>query len=343
MSVRIAGAAAAYLMPLLCLLGFAPSRSLAVDAAVTRGNICADDPQTRPALIEAYEPTRLGYTKQADDVGFLDFTISVKAQLLRSVFCDWFDSGGLRLHLTFTGRFGFYVRTRDSSPVIAKEYNPKLLLRWIPDPQSVTHRTGQDRKQMSEYTEYLDFAYAHSSNGQSIDSLDEYQVQAQQVGSARYAFDYISRGWDYLEVAGKATFAGGRLSQGALSLYPDVKFFLRHGLFQGVPEESHSWEQGSNLRPRHAFDGLDATVEYWPLASASCSEGFFCKAGLRFAVKYTTGYDPVARYNTVRGEFGFLAIGLPFNIWVQDGYMNSLARYYLKTRSIGLELRFAQF
>ena len=60
-------------------------------------------------------------------------------------------------------------------------------------------------------------------------------------------------------------------------------------------------------------------------------------------MKYTTGYDPVARYNTVRGEFGFLVIGLPVNIWVQDGYLNSLARHYLKARSIGIELRFAQF
>jgi hypothetical protein len=321
----------------------APSRARAMDAGVARSNICADDPQGRPAIIEGYEPTRFGYTKEADDVGFVDFTLSVKAQLFRSVFCDWFKSGGLRLYLTFTGRFGFYVDTRESSPVIAKEYNPKLLLRWIPDPQSTTQRTGYDRTQIVEYTDYWDFAYAHSSNGQSIESLEEYQIQAEQVGSPTYALDYISRGWDYLQITGKTTFAGGRLGQGSLSLYPDVKFFLRHGLLQKVPEEYHSWEQDSNLRPRHAFDGLDATLEYWPLATASCSEGFFCKAGLRLAVKYTTGYDPIARYNTVRGEFGFLALGLPLNFWVQDGYMNSLARYYLKTWSLGFELRFAEF
>jgi hypothetical protein len=330
-------------MALLCLLALAPSRSLAMDAAIARGNVCADDPQARPTLIEAYEPTRFGYTKQADDVGFVDFTISIKAQLFRSFFCDWFESGALRLYLTFTGRFGFYVGTRYSSPVLAKEYNPKLLLRWIPNPQSTTQRAGHDRRQVNEYAEYLDFAYAHSSNGQSIDSLDEYQIQASQVGSSTYALDYISRGWDYLEVSGKATFAGGRLGQGALSFYPDVKFFLRHGLLQKAPEEYHSWEQDADLRPRHAFDGLEATLEYWPLANTPCTEGYFCKAGTRLALQYTTGYDPIARYNTVRVEFGVLLIGLPLNIWVQDGYMNSLARYYLKTRSIGLELRFAEF
>ena len=35
--------------------------------------------------------------------------------------------------------------------------------------------------------------------------------------------------------------------------------------------------------------------------------------------------------------------GLPLNFWAQDGYMNSLARYYKKTGSVGIELRFAEF
>ena len=345
MAELIARAAAACVLPLTCLFVSTPSRSLAMDAAAARGNVCTDDPHNRSPLIDAYDPNTLGYTKQADDVPFVDFTISIKAQLFRSFFCDRVGGERSRLYLTFTGRFGFYVSTRHSSPVIAKEYNPKLLWRWIENPQSTIQTTGYDGRPEKQYKGYLDLAYAHSSNGQSIDSLQEYQAQSAQVGSPTYALDYISRGWDYLEVAGKATFAADALGRGALSLYPDFKFFLRHGLIEGVPEEYHSWEQDTALRPRHAFDGLDMTLEYWPLAKASCSdhEGLFCKAGLRFALTYTTGYDPIARYNTVRGEFGFLAIGLPLTIWVQDGYMNSLARYYLKTRSIGFELRITQF
>jgi hypothetical protein len=204
---------------------------------------------------------------------------------------------------------------------------------------------GYDRKPVKQYAEYVDFAYAHDSNGQSVDTLEEYQIQAHQVGNPAYALDYVSRGWDYVQVAGKKTWSGGPLGSGSLSIYPDGKFFLRHGFLQGVPEEYHSWERDSSLRPRHAFDGLAALIEYWPFAQTTCKvpDGLFCISGLRFAVKYTTGYDPVARYNTIRGEFGFLPIGLPLTIWIQNGYMNSLARYYRKTSSVGLELRFAQF
>jgi hypothetical protein len=62
----------------------------------------------------------------------------------------------------------------------------------------------------------------------------------------------------------------------------------------------------------------------------------------RFFVQYKTGYDPVARYNTIRGEFGFQVYELPIAFYAQDGYMNSLARYYKKAHSFGIELRFAE-
>ena len=66
-------------------------------------------------------------------------------------------------------------------------------------------------------------------------------------------------------------------------------------------------------------------------------------SSLRMELKYTTGYEPIARYNTVLGELGVNVFGLPVTIWAKDGYMNGLARYYKKTRSLGLELRFAEF
>ena len=308
-----------------------------MDVAVARDDPC-DDP-----AIQGYEPNKFGYTKQNDDVWFLDFTVSIKAQLFRGI-CRHFQ-GKDQLYLTFTGRFGFYVATRPSGPVVAKNYNPKLLWRVIPDTQSTTTSTGVDRKLVQEYTEYFDFAYAHDSNGQSIDSQEEYDIQASQLGNATYARDYISRGWDYLQFAFKDTYAGLISKSTRISIYPDFKFFLRHGLLQGVPEEYHSWEQGSTLYPRHAFDGLSATVECLPFATEISHDPMNTpwKATIRVAFKYLTGYDPVARYNTFRGEFGFSAFGVPLNLWIQDGYMNSLARYFTKTTSAGIELRFAQF
>ena len=313
-----------------------------MDVGVSYGDPC------REPSITAYEPNRFGYTKQSNDVGFVDLTLSIKAQLFRAL-CRHFN-GESQLYLTFTGRFGFYAGTRHSSPVIGKNYTPKLLWRIIPETESTTKSTTVDRKAVSEYTEYFDFAYAHDSNGQTIDSQELYDIElnrqaASPHGNPDYAKDYISRGWDYLQFTFKQTFNEAPLKTSRLSIYPDFKFFLRHGLIQGVPEEYHSFEEDSQLRPRHAFDGLSAVVECFPYGSeiSDNPERTPWRATVRVAITYLTGYDPIARFNTFRGEFGFSAWGLPLNVWVQDGYMNSLARYYTKTSSIGVELRFAEF
>ncbi len=312
------------------LLGTSPAG--AIDAGVRQGSDACQEP-----MLEVYEPITFGYTKQGDDVPFVDFTISVKAQLLRNLLCHHFN-GKSRIYLTFTGRFGFYFGTRHSSPVIARDYNPKFVWRLVPGSgpgTSTTQQTSeQDKqdKQIEEYSEYLDFAYAHDSNGQSIDTLEEFQIETAQLGDSHYALDYVSRGWDYLEVAGKKSF-----HDGALRVYPDLKFFLRHGFLQGVPEEYYSWEVDSTLRPRHAFDGVGVTLDYLPFKPTRL------KSGLRLSLKYTTGYEPVARFNTVRGELGFDLWGVPLTVWMQDGYLNSLARYYRKTTSGGIEFRLVEF
>jgi len=308
----------------------------AADVGVAHSG-CEDVDARWPPSLEGYEPTRFGYTKQGDDVPFIDFTVSIKVQLLRSPFCHWFPRDTVRLYLTFTGRFGFYLGTRPSSPVIAKNYNPKLLWRWIPDPEStLSAETGGRRR---EYKSYFDFAYAHDSNGQSISTAEQYDGLVRQVSNPNYALDYISRGWDYLDFATKQAFSG---ETARVNIYPELKYFLRHGLLQGVPEEYHSWEGGSPGQPRHAYDGILMEVDYLPYAGRSSNSPRWDDT-LRLALKYMTGYEPIARYNTVRGEIGLTVLGLPLNLWAQDGYMNSLARYYFKTTSVGLEVRLTQW
>jgi hypothetical protein len=328
------------LLPLLCLMLGAPASVRAVDVAVANGeeNRSCDEP-----VLQAYEPNTFGYTKQSDDEWFIDVTLSVKMQMFRDWFCKP-TNGALRLYLAVTTRFGFYVRTRDSGPVVGKEYNPKALLRWIPSTSGHMRSVGYDDRTYDTYEDYLDFAYAHSSDGQTIDSLAAYQLETIQAGSAADALDYISRGWDYVQIEAKTTSSRTLFRKDdLLTLYPDFKFFLRHGLFQGVPEEYHSWEEDSALRPRHAFDGVSAEFEYKPFGRRADDPDEAHRASLRLAFKYQTGYDPFARYNTLRGEIGYSAWGLPITLWAQDGYMNSLARYFKKARSIGLELRFAEF
>ena len=291
---------------LLCLLIIYVSSTYGMDVAVSRP--CGEEP-----LVQGYDPTTLGYAWQGDDEPFIDFTLSLKAHLFRDFLCKYRDGRG-HLYLTFTGRFAFYVRTRDSGPVIAREYNPKLLWRWISTDEK-TVSTTYDRNTVQESAAYIDFAYAHSANGQTIDTLQEYEIQSYESGSARDALDYISRGWDYVEATGKLTLLNTLGHGGDLSMYPDFKFFLRHGLLQGVPEEYHSWEQDSTLLPRHAFDGLSVTFDYRPFAQENRGVGVNTEQTLRFAIKYLTGYDPVARYNTIRGEVGLSPWGLPLTLW----------------------------
>lgn len=316
----------------------------ATDAALAPSRTCQEP------IVQEYEPTTLGYTWQSDDEPHVDFTLSLKAPLFQSLLCG--VSGGRgHLYLAFTGRFALYVHTRHSGPVIGREYNPKLLWRFVDANDRVSSMGTYNNQPIEEFARYLDIAYAHSSDGQTIDTLQEYEIQSSQSGSARDALDYISRGWDYLEVAAKTTIHDAALRDGDLAIYPDLKFFLRHGLLEGVPEEYHSWERDSTLRPRHAFDGVSVTFEYRPFAERIDPRSGIAPRGLaertlvsmRFELTYTTGYDPVARYNTVRGEVGIAPFGLPLALWIQDGYMSSLARYYRKTTAGGIELRFIEF
>lgn len=186
--------------------------------------------------------------------------------------------------------------------------------------------------QKQEYADYVDFAYAHDSNGQTIDNATAYAIAQHTLDNPRFALDQVSRGWDYVQVEGKYTF--GINGSGCFSLYPGVKFFLRHGFLQQVPEEYHRFENDPAARPRHAYDGLIVDAEYRPNINLV--------ANPRLYLQYKTGYEPIARFNTIRGEFGFYLFELPIAVYAQDGYVNSLARYYKKARSFGVELRIAE-
>lgn len=312
-------------LSLLALISFS-------DAAV-----CMDRAETVATYpIESYEPNRLGYTWQDDDVPFVDFTVSLKYQLLKAfterLTCGKGGAGKQTCksmehwkgYLAFTGRFGFYVRTRPSDPVIAKNYTPKLFVRYSPESGTSTGLAN-----------YIDFAYAHDSNGQTTDGPGKYLFDRRTSERPEFALDEVSRGWDYLQVAGKHTLAQ------RWSVYGDLKFFLRHGFVQGVPEEYHVWENDPDGRPRHAFQGVMMAAERtW--TGVSWGQSWYSLKDPRVMVQYETGYDPAFRFNTFQVELGARVFDFPVAFWFRDGYGHSLARYYKKTQAFGIELRFAE-
>lgn len=309
---------------LVVLIGtFCARVSNAVDPAST---------QHQDDLLQPYEPITAGYTKDSDDVSYTDLTLSIKFPLLPP---QWTKPDGL--FLAFTGRFGFYWGTRDSSPVIGKSYNPKLIWRYIPNKEE-TKTSTLAQGSSEDFAGYFDFAYAHQSNGQTISTASQYEEAQHNAERPQFANEYISRGWDYLEVVWKRSYG----SNSPLSSYLDLRYFLPKGLLQGRPEEYNTFEADPQGKPRKAVDGITGLLEYqthWTPAVG--------KIGLpnnpSFWLKYQTGYRSPFKYSTVRAEAGAYVLQLPIVIWAQRGYMSDLANYFRKTTSYGIELRIGEF
>ena len=286
--------------------------------------------------IESYEPNTFGFTKDSDDVAFLDFTISVKYQIFPVEIRKRFGKTE-QLYAAFTGRFGQYLGTRDSSPVIGKEFNPKLIWRHITDwdrGHIPSDKEGATDKGIAK--EYMEFILAHDSNGQSINTPEQFQQAQAQAERPEFAFDRISRGWDYLGFIWKKVPYVDEHRR--FSAYLNLKYFLPHGPFQGAPEEFNTWETDPEGKPRKSVNGVGGILKYqWDWKS----ERWFSDP--KVALIYETGYGNIFKYNTVRLEAGIKVSRLPLTIWTRQGYGSDLAQYYKKVSSYGIDLEIGSF
>ena len=335
------------LFVVVAALQCAPLRghALCSDQSVTNQGTQTQEAQPKkPAepLLQPYEPMTAGYTKDSDDVAYLDVTLSLKYRLL-PVECMGSKD---RAYFAVSTRFGFYWGTRNGSPVLGKDYNPKLIWRHAlastagtaggPEAQS-----GRDEKLPLEDVPYVDFAYAHESNGQLIHTQAEYAAAQAELQQAQYVNDSIHRGWDYLQVDWQNVYA--RDSARALFTHLDLKYFLPVGLLQGPEDEYHSWEANPQGKPRKSVDGVTGPIRYQSYGVGAPVDDSLPFSRADFVLKYDTGYHSPFKYSTVRAEFGFQSYVLPIAFWVQSGYMSDLAMYYLKVNSFGIELRVRRF
>jgi hypothetical protein len=325
---------------------------------------CFDDGRidqygNKEPLLQPYEPITASYTKQSNDVPFLDVTLSLKYRLLptqcdRSTFRFLCTGDSNRLFFAMTTRFGFYWGTREGSPVVGKSYNPKLLWRHVlnegltdsntPDSDGAKKATGGERANGGsslEYTRYLDFAYAHESNGQLIHTQAQYIATQMATNQSQYTNDSIHRGWDYLEVTWKDTWKP--LSDNSITTYVDGKYFLPVGLLQGDEDQYHNWENNPQGKSRDEVDGLSLAVRYQAYGMNAPILETEALSHLDVQLKYGTGYHSPFSHSTVRAELGFEFYTLPLAVWVQDGYMSDLAMYYDHVKAAGIELRIRQF
>lgn len=285
----------------------------------------------RSAGLTSYEPNRIGWTFDDNDVdeGFLDATVSLKYPFLHDGYYsnERFDGG---LYFAFTGRFGQYIESRDSSPVVGKRFNPKLFWRyWL----------GDDSR-------YIDFGLAHESNGQNIHSGESYRRAREELilrgQNPDFARDYISRGWDYLSLDWRHTLHDWN---GTLNTYLNLKYFLDDGPFQGEPEEYNDWE-GDGVRRRKEYDGVSLLAKYefgggFCLGGGAAADdtGWSLDVCLQKAAwQYTTGYDDLFDNNTNRLEFTVDLWSFPVMFWGQTGYNSDLVDYYRRVDSWGISL-----
>lgn len=273
--------------------------------------------EARVGDLESYEPTTLGYTQDSDDDRFLDFKISVKYPLFPTL-------TDKRVFFAFSGRFGQYLGTRSSSPVIGKRFNPKLCMMF---PSDTTHPRR----------DYIDLAYGHESNGQKIDTLAELNEISKGEKQPSHARDYISRGWDYLEIVVKNTYLINNRNKWAS--YFTLNYYLPHGLLQGKSEEYNTWENDSEGKRRESVNGLRALFKY-DFDDADTKK---LVAELKVALMLETGYHDAFANWTTRGEFAFKVLKLPILFWASHGYNSDLALYYKKVTSYGIAIEIGGF
>lgn len=278
--------------------------------------------------LEAYEPVYFGYTQDDDDVPYLEFQLSLKYPILHSGKPQPASMGFLPVpYLKFTGRFAMYMHTRDSSPVLAKRYNPELSARYWLDSES-----GESNS--------LDILIGHESNGQSIGSYDLYLEQQQflidEGEDAKYADDYISRGWDYAGLLWTQHWAYSS-NQDQLSTFVKIHDYLKNGIVQVHPEEYNTWENDPEGKPRNWVDGITVAVK------KSVSLGHSLISAEKFYFSYTTGIKKTFDYHSYRAEFSLTLGNLPIMLWTSYGYNSDFADYYKQSRSTGLALVFTDF
>jgi hypothetical protein len=313
------------------------------DSKDTKGIKDVKDPKhsdySPPFGLQSYEPSAFGKTKNNDDVGFLNIDISVKFPLAPGILHD-LGVDDNRFYFSFTGRWGFYIGTRYSGPVVGKEYNPQLFWQHLVscgDKFTWTRSYGEVPASQTPSGSgpcYFMFGYNHDSNGQIIDSPGQYAETVRSQG-AEAALDAISRGWDFIRFTAKYIPASSDRYE--LSLYPELKYFLADGLLQGKQEELHYWENPPDGKPRKEVDGLGFLVKY------KRRLGYGVIGDGKLAVAYDTGYQDPFRFNTVRLEAGIQILQLPIVFWAEKGYMSDLSQYYRNVTGYGLQIEIGSF
>jgi len=279
-------------------------------------------------LLQSDEPNFIGYRVEDDDVGHMDFKLSLKYPLFHHaeapgtpLSLTW-DRLSPKLDFSFTGRFAQYIGTRDSSPVVAKRFHPKLISRWWLDKGDTA----------------LDLAYEHESNGQSINTAASFaQQRAYHAGKFEdpdFARDFISRGWDFLSATLQHQF---RHQNWHFQSRWNFRHFYENGLLQGPLEEVWAFEGVTNAPSRKSVDGVSLG-----LFTRYLRDWHWLRSNW-VDLHYTTGTTRPFEHNTLVWTLGLQLGPMPLAIWGHHGYLSDLADFYRPTNAYGISFSLQSF
>lgn len=265
-------------------------------------------------MLTGNEPSYFALAHDDDDPeNHIEFYLSIKYPLITGPIESWLGKRS-RLYFNYNGKYDFYVFSRDSSPIISRRQNPGLMYEYQRPPVSHFHLQS------------IKTGYFHESNGQTVDTIEEYRT-------IDNAADYVSRGWDYIPLALK--FAVSQNRHGFFgNFYADVegRYFLDKQLFRHDREDEIFWEP-VDVQPRiEDYDGIRAelsTVFILPYIEAR---------EIKFSATLRTGsreFNLSQRY-----EATFRLFDLPLYVYYFRGYGIELATYHEKGTTYGIGIEF---
>lgn len=332
--------------------------------------------------LRSHENSYVGFTDDNDDEAFMDFKISVRYPvrfdgilfnnrylpfLYRWRLADYLafnrdtitDENGMlaekafhadfRSHFAFSGRFGQYIGTRISSPVVGKRFNPFIFeeITWAETSYPIHFLDDTLYHNHIPPATYFSLAFGlgHESNGMDIRDIEAYCSRIIDIrrndpesDAEQEVKDYISRGWDYIGV-NLAYYNHSRDLDVHFTARSRMQFFLETGPLQGLQENYNYWEEDlPKYMRRDQVNGFNVSLsfvkefEYWIISNFS--------AQLSIESGIYRWKDPVL---TPRWDFGITVGGMPMIIWYTNGYTSDIAQFGKRVESFGVAANLATF
>lgn len=273
-----------------------------------------EDPDAPVKLLGSGDPSHFALARENGETGsHIELFLSIEYPLFKEPL-NSISGQRWNLYFNFNGKFDFFRNSRDSSPLITRLQNPGLILEYRPQQlfydTLVAFRTG----------------YFHESNGQTIDTLEEYQTTAD-------ARDYVSRGWDYIPL--ELEF---RKPVPAASLFHDFfkgfyvtfrgRYFLPKQIFEHDKEDEVFWEARTEQPRIEDYDGIRLRLSktYHP-------SGAWLPGEVTLKALFRSGYHDLNF--SQRYEVTTRVWGLPIYLYYFDGYGTNLSTYHQKGSSFG--------